>query len=120
MRTVLNLEGLEHRAKALVVVVALLAAQLKRGQAAVDAGEVAADGRLEMGAGTNGRGPYNVYVHGSPEYVDQHQLLALPGRYIKTIFFELPTQQVLPAASDSHFASLPTRCALCKPCVVRR
>ena len=44
-------------------------------------------------AGEHSSPDVQVQVHGKPEYVVEHGRLALPGRYIKTVFLQLVQQQ---------------------------
>ena len=61
--------------------------------------------------------PYDVYVHGRPEFVEAHRELGLPGKYLATLFLELTRQQVVWGASlSAHVACL---CPLHAACVAR-
>ena len=61
--------------------------------------------------------PYDVYVHGRPEFVEAHRELGLPGKYLATLFLELTRQQVVWGASLlAHVACL---CPLHAACVAR-
>lgn len=73
-----------------VLVIALLSLQLTR--------EATIAGASVPGAGKDGGASYDVYVHGKPDFIHEHQQLALPGKYIKTVFLRLAKQQVLHTA----------------------
>ena len=54
-------------------------------------------GAVSPNASADGGAFFDVYVHGKPEVVQEHIELALPGKYIKTVFLRLTQQQKIVA-----------------------
>jgi len=58
-------------------------------------------------ASADGGAFFDVYVHGKPEVVQEHIELALPGKYIKTVFLRLTQQQKIVAVPVHDGEPLP-------------